>query len=80
MEGSITLFLAIFAFTLIPDFPDNNKFLTPEQTAIVLKRIDDDRGDSIPDEITMQKVWLHLRDWKLWSWGTHSIIIMRDSV
>ncbi|KAG5647084.1 hypothetical protein DXG03_001454 [Asterophora parasitica] len=73
IEGAITLFLGIVSWFFIPDFPDQNKFLTPEQTALVLKRIEDDRGDSIPDKITLKKVFKHLGDWTLWSYGWSSL-------
>ncbi|RDB25088.1 hypothetical protein Hypma_007608 [Hypsizygus marmoreus] len=70
IEGAITLFLGILSWLFIPDFPDQNTFLTPAQTALVLKRIEDDRGDSIPDKITKEKVFQHLGDWTLWAYGT----------
>jgi hypothetical protein len=54
---------------LIPDFPEKNTFLTTEQTALVLKRIEDDRGDSVPDSVTFQKVKRHLSDWAIWTCG-----------
>jgi len=44
--------------------------LTPEQTALVLRRIDEDRGDAIPDTLTFEKVKTHLSDWTLWAYGT----------
>ncbi|KAF9529668.1 major facilitator superfamily domain-containing protein [Crepidotus variabilis] len=69
MEGIITLFLGIMAFLFIPEFPDQNNFLTPEQTALILKRIDDDRGDALPDPLTTQKVLHHLKDWTIWAYG-----------
>ncbi|KAH0588802.1 hypothetical protein H2248_004602 [Termitomyces sp. 'cryptogamus'] len=69
IEGTITLFLGVLSWFFIPNFPDKNTFLTPEQTALVLRRIDEDRGDSIPDKITRSKVLKHLRDWTLWSYG-----------
>jgi hypothetical protein len=72
IEGLITMFLGAVMWFLIPDFPDRNEFLTPKQTALVLKRIEDDRGDSIPDPITVQKVKQHLSDWTIWSGGEHS--------
>lgn len=70
IEGAVTLFLGILAWLFIPDFPDRNTFLTPQETAVVLKRIEEDRGDSIPDPLTRQKVFTHLRDWTLWASGT----------
>ncbi|KAL4258761.1 MFS transporter superfamily protein, partial [Pleurotus pulmonarius] len=47
IEGAITIALGLILFYALPDFPDKNTFLTPEQTAFVLKRVEDDRGDSV---------------------------------
>jgi hypothetical protein len=69
IEGAATLFLGILAWFFLPDFPDRNCFLTPQETAIILKRIEEDRGDSIPDPLTRQKVFTHLCDWTLWASG-----------
>ncbi|KDQ28221.1 hypothetical protein PLEOSDRAFT_61618 [Pleurotus ostreatus PC15] len=69
IEGAITIALGIVLFYALPDFPDKNTFLTPEQTAFVLKRVEDDRGDSIPDKITFKKILTHLGDWTIWAYG-----------
>ena len=69
IEGLITIFLAGVTWCFIPAFPDQNNFLTPEQTALVLRRIDEDRGDAIPDPVTPAKVLKHLSDWTLWAYG-----------
>jgi len=69
VEGLITILLGFAMWSLIPDFPDKNDFLTAKQTALVLKRIEDDRGDSTPDPVTFQKVKQHLSDWSIWSGG-----------
>ena len=57
------------AWLIIPDFPDKNTFLSRKQTSLVLKRIEDDRGDSTPDKITFRKVVHHLGDWPSWAYG-----------
>lgn len=59
----------IVTWLFIPDFPDQNKFLTAEQTTLVLKRIDHDRGDAVPDDFTRKKVRKHILDWKIWAYG-----------
>ncbi|KAF8178649.1 major facilitator superfamily domain-containing protein [Mycena galopus ATCC 62051] len=69
IEGSVTLFLGFAGFFLLPEFPESNKFLTADQTAFVLRRVESDRGDSVPDEITIRKVLHHLADWTLWAYG-----------
>ncbi|KIK67518.1 hypothetical protein GYMLUDRAFT_257389 [Collybiopsis luxurians FD-317 M1] len=69
IEGAITVALGILGFFVIPEFPDRNKFLTAEQTALVLSRVEADRGDSLRDSLTRTKIIHHLRDWKLWAYG-----------
>ncbi|KXN87486.1 hypothetical protein AN958_08791 [Leucoagaricus sp. SymC.cos] len=69
VEGAVTLFLGVLCWIWIVDFPHQNKFLTPKQTALVMRRIDEDRGDAVPDELTAEKVWRYLCDWKLWAYG-----------
>ncbi|KAK7036421.1 hypothetical protein VNI00_011618 [Paramarasmius palmivorus] len=69
VEGVITIGLGIIGYFLLPDFPDKNKFLSREQTVLILKRVREDRGDHVPDEITTAKVLHHLSDWTLWAYG-----------
>ncbi|KAM6502534.1 Major facilitator superfamily domain containing protein [Amanita muscaria] len=69
VEGAVTLLLGIMSWFFVPEFPDRNTFLTAEQTALVLRRIEKDRGDSVPDPLTCQKVLTHLSDWTLWASG-----------
>ncbi|KAF5354896.1 hypothetical protein D9756_005469 [Leucocoprinus leucothites] len=69
VEGAFTLFLGVIAWFFIPEFPHQNRFLTEKQTQVVLKRIEQDRGDSIPDPLTREKVFTHLKDWTIWAYG-----------
>ncbi|KAF8653303.1 hypothetical protein AX16_004003 [Volvariella volvacea WC 439] len=66
LEGAITLVIGIVAWFFIPSFPDQNSFLTEEQTRWVLERIEKDRGDAEPDRIHFKKFLLILTDWKIW--------------
>ncbi|KAG6857181.1 hypothetical protein H0H87_008246 [Tephrocybe sp. NHM501043] len=74
-HGAITIFFGIIAWFYISEFPDENTFLTHEQTVLVLARVERDRGDSIPDEMTGRKLTRHLLDWKLWVYGESDILI-----
>ncbi|KAF9451973.1 MFS general substrate transporter [Macrolepiota fuliginosa MF-IS2] len=69
IEGLMTIILGILAFFFVPDFPDKNRFLTSEQTKVILDRVERDRGDSMPDEITLGKILTHLSDWTLWAYA-----------
>lgn len=69
IEGAVTMFFGFVAWFYVPEFPDKNDFLTQEETALVLRRIEDDRGDSLPDSLSLKKVVHHLGDWKIWVFG-----------
>lgn len=83
IEGAITIGFGIIAWFLLPNFPDQNIFLTREETRIVLQRVEDDRGDSVPDVLSKEKLVMHLSDWKVWTIGMgwlfrngHTILII----
>ncbi|KAK0494759.1 major facilitator superfamily domain-containing protein [Armillaria luteobubalina] len=74
IEGMVTVIFGIASRLYIPDFPDRNDFLTAEQTALVLQRVEEDRGDSLPDSLK-GKVLLHLSDWKVWVYAVMYLCI-----
>ena len=49
--------------------PDKNTFLTAEQTALVQRRIETDRGDSEFDPLTREKFVAYVWDFKLWGFA-----------
>ncbi|GLB37556.1 putative high-affinity nicotinic acid transporter [Lyophyllum shimeji] len=69
IEGIITIVLGILTYVFVADFPDKNRFLTEEQTKLVLHRVEKDRGDSLPDKMTWRKLCLHLSDWTMWAYA-----------
>ena len=62
----------VIAWFYLPTFPDKNGFLNEEETAYVLERVEKDRGDSVPDVLSKEKVIAHLLDWKIWAIGALS--------
>ncbi|TFK73949.1 MFS general substrate transporter [Pluteus cervinus] len=69
IEGLLTMVLGALFYLFVADFPDRNRFLTEEQTQLVLARVEADRGDSIPDPLTLSKILEHLRDWTIWAYA-----------
>ncbi|KAF9486022.1 MFS general substrate transporter [Pholiota conissans] len=69
VEGLITIVFGVIAWFFLPSFPDQNTFLSPEDTDIILRRVEKDRGDSLPDTLTKEVIIKHLLDWKLWAIG-----------
>ena len=58
IEGIITCLVAITAWFIILDFPDKAEkkgFLTSTEAAVIMQRIEDDRGDSVADPLTWAK-------------------------
>ncbi|KAG2130894.1 sugar transporter [Suillus clintonianus] len=71
VEGSVTMFVAICAMFILPDFPHNTRWLTPEEKALAISRLAED-GDSRTEpsnKTSMQGLWDALSDWKVW-WFT----------
>ena len=67
--GIITVTLGICALFLIVDFPEKSTFLSPEQKAWAIQRIERDRGDSVPDKMTGSTIKRDLTDWKIWAYA-----------
>lgn len=68
------MLLGVVIYFFVSDFPHKSSFLTGEQTVFILKRVEEDRGDSVPDEITLRKVLEHLRDWTIWAYGMSMMV------
>src|SRR5690348_7873486 len=62
--------ICIIGWFIIIDFPSKaDNFLKPEEKQFVIDRINNDRGDAIEDEVTVKRVFYHLKDWKLYFWA-----------
>jgi hypothetical protein len=62
----MTIVAAMVAWFFIVDFPQKAKFLSEDERAHAIERLNKDRGDGDHDQITSQKIVKHLSDWKLW--------------
>ena len=79
-EGIVSTVVGIVAFFVIIDIPEKASvknslglpgFLTPEESAIVLARIERDRGDAVEDKMSFKIAMHHLSDWKLWEFTSY---------
>ncbi|TFL07157.1 major facilitator superfamily domain-containing protein [Pterulicium gracile] len=69
LEGATTIFLGLVTCVVVPVFPDQNRFLEPEETKYILQRVDEDRGDATPDKMTAAVFREHITDPLLWIYG-----------
>ncbi|KAG2347447.1 MFS general substrate transporter [Suillus weaverae] len=77
IEGGITVVVAICAMFILPNFPHNTKWLTPEERSLAISRLADDgygKMDGPEKRTTMQGLWDALSDWKVW-WFSVALIV-----
>lgn len=67
LEGSITIFLAIFGMFILPDFPSNSSsWLTPAEKAVAEQRMEEEARGHQKSVGYMQGFILAISDWKVW--------------
>ncbi|KAG2035626.1 major facilitator superfamily domain-containing protein [Suillus americanus] len=69
IEGGITILVAICAIFVLPDFPHNTRWMSPEERALAVSRLVEDgysKADEVGKQTTMQGVWDAVSDWKVW--------------
>lgn len=58
--------VALASFWIIPPWPENAKFLNPDEKALLLKRLALDRGNATTDRLTLETFKAAFADWKIW--------------
>lgn len=69
IEGLTIQIIAVAAWFILIDFPDKAHkigFLTKKDAEFMERRIQEDRGDAVPDALTWAVLGTHLLDLKLW--------------
>ncbi|KAH9218978.1 MFS transporter [Leptodontidium sp. 2 PMI_412] len=67
IEGSITIFIAICAIFVIPDFPHTTAWLSPEERAMATKRLQDTSGSHDTERGSIfSGVKMAVLDYKVW--------------
>ncbi|KAG2043838.1 major facilitator superfamily domain-containing protein [Suillus americanus] len=77
IEGGLTVIVAICAMFILPNFPHNTRWLTPEERSLAISRLADDgngRMDGPGKQTTMKGLRDALSDWKVW-WFTVALIV-----
>lgn len=78
MEAIITLCVSIIGFFIIVPFPEDAKFLTEDEKALLMQRIEEDGGSVRHDEINLQRVLSMAADWKIWIWYASSFSVIKN--
>ncbi|KAG6900939.1 hypothetical protein C0993_004376 [Termitomyces sp. T159_Od127] len=68
IEGALTIAIAVLAIFVLPDFPANTRWLSAEERALALRRMEEDAGVGDEEETEGQRsgFWLAVTDVKVW--------------
>jgi len=68
IEGALTMIIAITAIFVLPEFPTTTKWLSPQERALAIRRMEEDAGvgDEEQTEGRHNGLWLAITDWKVW--------------
>ncbi|KAF8322041.1 sugar transporter [Clavulina sp. PMI_390] len=67
IEGALTMFVAVCAIFILPDFPATTSWLSLEERRLAEARMAADVGESDSENTGAKKgLWLALTDWKVW--------------
>ncbi|TFY60003.1 hypothetical protein EVJ58_g5425 [Rhodofomes roseus] len=72
IEGSLTVFFAICAIFILPDFPatEKGRWLSPIEKQLALRRMEEDAGVGDEQETEIGHhgtgLWMAVTDWKVW--------------
>ncbi|KAF2732760.1 MFS general substrate transporter [Polyplosphaeria fusca] len=70
LEGLITVFVGIFCWWMVNDFPDTARFLTPEEKIRTLRRLRaDNQTRAETEKFNRKYVYAALKDWKTWCYA-----------
>ncbi|PVV03292.1 hypothetical protein BB560_002239 [Smittium megazygosporum] len=68
-EGAITLAFCIVAFFIIKDYPEEAKFFTPEEKALVVSRLRIDQGMASEAKVDLRQTVKFMLDWRIWAFA-----------
>ena len=70
LEGIVTVLIGIASWWMVQDFPDEARFLTSEEKALVHARLREDKQASAEHEdFHMSYFWASVKDWKTYAFA-----------
>jgi len=70
LEGLATIIVGVVSYWMVHDFPDEAKFLNPQDRARVIRRLKEDNQSSAEhEEFKMSYFWASVKDWKTYAFA-----------
>ncbi|CAF9932168.1 MAG: hypothetical protein HETSPECPRED_008285 [Heterodermia speciosa] len=80
IEGTITCVVSFGAYFFLVDFPEKAhtswNFLNQQECDFVIRRVNKDRGDALPESFTLARFLKPALDFKLWAFALISFFII----
>ncbi|OMH84204.1 putative transporter [Zancudomyces culisetae] len=67
--GLLTLLVGIASIFMIQDYPEQVKFLTEEERALIVKRLNASQGSAAKSRISIKSIIETLLDWRVWAFA-----------
>ncbi|KAF1996604.1 MFS general substrate transporter [Amniculicola lignicola CBS 123094] len=70
LEGLMTVFVGIFCWWMVFNFPDTAGFLTPDERLRALRRLrGDNQATAEVEQFNKRYIWAAFKDWKTWGYA-----------
>ncbi|KAF9534880.1 MFS general substrate transporter [Crepidotus variabilis] len=69
IEGALTIGIAVLAIFVLPDFPTTTRWLSDEERALAIRRMEEDVGvgdEAQTEDGAAKGLWLAVTDWRVW--------------
>ncbi|KAF7561324.1 hypothetical protein G7046_g2825 [Stylonectria norvegica] len=68
LEGIATVFVGVFCWWMVFDWPDTARFLSPEDRIRVQRRLIMDRQGRVAEDFDKRHIWAAMKDWKTYGY------------
>lgn len=67
VPGLITIACVLLVYFFVSEFPENAKWLNPDELNLVRERLQQDRAEILDDSATLRESFASLKDWRVWA-------------
>ncbi|KAM0665104.1 hypothetical protein ACQRIU_006257 [Beauveria bassiana] len=67
VPGLITIACVLLVYFFASEFPENAKWLNPDELNLVRERLQQDRAEILDDSATLRESFASLKDWRVWA-------------
>lgn len=66
LEGILTAIVALIGYFFLQGFPEDSTFLSDEDKAYIINRLQEDAGKAHSNNLSFEMVFSIFKDWQIW--------------